>query len=261
METSAKWFSKMAYSVWILPQVDFYRIFWPYDPRIECHGTRDSLRKSAQPTVAVIDSQSMRTGLAKSVKGIDGGKKIKGIKRHLAVDLNGFPLTIFISRANVHDSKGAIGLAIDTACKYPTIRLLKADNGYRGPLVKNLKEGLLVELECVKSNFGTSEFKPISGRWVVERTLSWLESFRLLNSSHRQRDCDGSVCNVYVAVPLIQLHPEFITDIFILGCPWQKLPSPRPIVIHLRPLVSVTMQPHCSLTARTHLHDAWPPQR
>ncbi|WP_368049674.1 transposase, partial [Muribaculum intestinale] len=53
----------------------------------------------------------MRTGLDQSVKGIDGGKKINGIKRHLAVDLNGFPLTIFISRANVHDSKGAIGLA------------------------------------------------------------------------------------------------------------------------------------------------------
>ena len=74
----------------------------------------DSLRKSAQPTVAVIDSQSVRTGLAQSVKGIDGGKKIKGIKRHLAVDSNGFPLTIVISRANVHDSKGAIGLAIYT---------------------------------------------------------------------------------------------------------------------------------------------------
>lgn len=143
METSAKWFSKMAYRVWILPQVDFYRIFWPYDPRIECHGTRDSLRKSAQPTVAVIDSQSVRTGLDQSVKGIDGGKKIKGIKRHLAVDSNGFPLTIVISRANVHDSKGAIGLAIDTVCKYSTIRLLKADNGYRGPLVKTWKRDCL----------------------------------------------------------------------------------------------------------------------
>ena len=97
---------------------------------------RDSLRKSAQPTVAVIDSQSVCTGLAQSVKGIDGGKKIKGIKRHPAVDSNGFPLTIVISRANVHDSKGAIGLAIDTVCKYPTIRALKADNGYRGPFVK-----------------------------------------------------------------------------------------------------------------------------
>lgn len=147
---------------------------------------RDSQGKSKQPTVAVIDSQSIRTGLPHSVKGVDGGKKIKGIKRHLAVDSNGFPLTIITSRANVHDSKGAIGLVIDTVCKYPAIRLLKADNGYRGSLAKNLKEGLSVELECVKSNFGISEFKPIDGRWVVERTFSWLESFRRLNRNYEQ---------------------------------------------------------------------------
>ena len=104
----------------------------------------------------------------------------------LFVDSNGFPLGIVTSRANVHDSKGAIGLAIDTVCKYPVIRLLKADNGCRGPLVKNLREGQNVALECVKSNFGTSEFKPINGRWVVERTFSWLESFRRLNRNYEQ---------------------------------------------------------------------------
>ena len=147
---------------------------------------RDSQGKSSQPTVAVIDSQSVRSGLPQSEKGIDGGKKIKGIKRHLAVDSNGFPLSIVTSRANAHDSKVAIGLAIDTVCKYPAIRILKADNGYRGPLVKNLREGLNVALECVKSNFGTSEFKPINGRWVVERTFSWLESFRRLNRNYEQ---------------------------------------------------------------------------
>ncbi|MDE6486115.1 MAG: transposase [Muribaculaceae bacterium] len=76
--------------------------------------------------------------------------------------------------------------SIDVVCKYPTIRMLKADNGYRGPLVKNLMEGLNVALECVKSNFGTSEFKPINGRWVVERTFSWLGSFRRLNRNYEQ---------------------------------------------------------------------------
>ena len=111
---------------------------------------------------------------------------IKGIKRHLAVDSNGFSLTIVISRANIYNSKGAIGLAIDTACKCPTVRLLKTDNANRGPLVKNLKEGLSVELECMKSNFGTPEFKPISGRWVVERSFPWLESFRRLNRNYEQ---------------------------------------------------------------------------
>ena len=147
---------------------------------------RDSQGKSTQPTAAVIDSQSVRTGLAQSVKGVDGGKKIKGIKRQLAVDSNGFPLTIVTSAANVHDSKGGIGLVIETVSKYHTIRMLKADNGYRGSLVKHLEECLGVELECVKSYFGTSEFKPINGRWVVERTFSWLESFRRLSRNYEQ---------------------------------------------------------------------------
>lgn len=147
---------------------------------------RDNQGKSSQPTVAVIDSQSVRTGLSHSEKGVDRGKKIKGIKRHLAVDSNGFPLTVATSRANVHDSKVAIGLVIDTNCKYPSIKVLKADNGYRGSLATNLNEGLDVKLECVKSNFGTSEFKPIDGRWVVERTFSWLESFRRLNRNYEQ---------------------------------------------------------------------------
>ncbi|MDE7397745.1 MAG: transposase [Muribaculum sp.] len=43
-----------------------------------------------------------------------------------------------------------------------------------------------MELECVKSNFGTSEFKPIDYRWVVERSFSWLEAFRRLNRNYEQ---------------------------------------------------------------------------
>ena len=65
-------------------------------------------------------------------------------------------------------------------------------------------------------------------------------------SKHRKRSCNGSLRNVYVAVRLIQRHIQFITNICILSCPWQKLPSPRPIVMHLCPLVSVKMQLHCS---------------
>ncbi|MDE7381084.1 MAG: hypothetical protein K2N03_03020 [Muribaculaceae bacterium] len=52
--------------------------------------------------------------------------------------------------------------------------------------MKNLKESLYVELECVKSNFGTSEFKPIDGRWVVGRSFSWFEAFRRLNRNYEQ---------------------------------------------------------------------------
>lgn len=154
---------------------------------------RLSKDKSAKPSIAVIDSQSIRSGLSQSVKGVDGGKKIKGIKRHLAVDSTGYPLTLSISRANIHDSKGSIGLVADMICKFPTIRTIKADGGYRGTMVKLLKDTLSTELECVKSNFGTREFKPIGGRWVVERTFSWLESFRRLNRNYEQflHTCSG----------------------------------------------------------------------
>ncbi|MBD5170898.1 MAG: transposase [Bacteroidales bacterium] len=47
-----------------------------------------------------------------------------------------------------------------------------------------MKDGLNVKLEYVISNFDTSEFKPINGRWVVEWTFSWLESFRQLNRNY-----------------------------------------------------------------------------
>ncbi|MEF2643959.1 MAG: transposase [Paramuribaculum sp.] len=58
------------------------------------------------------------------------------------------------------------------------ISTAKADKGYAGPLTRVLSESSTVSLECVKSNFGTPEFIPIDGRWVVERTFPWLENYR-----------------------------------------------------------------------------------
>ena len=69
------------------------------------------------------------------------------------------------------------------------------------------------------------------------------------------------MCNVYVTVRIIHLKLKFITNITIFINPWHMLLSTRPIVTHLRPLVSVTMEPHRFLTVRTQLHNDWPPQR
>lgn len=131
--------------------------------------------RKARPTIAVIDSQSVRSAYAPSVKGVDGFKKVKGIKRQLAVDLDGRPLCIDITTANVYDSRGAKLLISKLHQLYPTISLIRADKGYRGMTTDNE-----IKIECVKSNFGTSEFVPLKKRWVVERTISWLESYRRL---------------------------------------------------------------------------------
>lgn len=141
---------------------------------------RSKSKRNKRPTVAVIDSQSVRSALPQSQKGIDGNKRIKGIKRQIAVDSQGLPLAVSTTSANIHDSKGASELLKNLAELYPTISLVKADNGYQGALKNIVDYSINLELRCVKSNFGTSDFVPLEGRWVVERSISWLENYRRL---------------------------------------------------------------------------------
>jgi len=141
-------------------------------------GTRARKGETPEPEVTVIDSRSVRSGLPHSEKGIDGNKRIKGIKEHLAVDNNGYPLTLQVTTANVHDSKAACPLMANLISDWTRISTDKADKGNAGPLTLALSESSSISLECVKSNSGTPEFIPIDGRWVVERTFAWPENYR-----------------------------------------------------------------------------------
>src|SRR5271167_1279733 len=60
-------------------------------------------------------------------RGIDGGKKIRGVEIHVAVDKYGIPLAIDVSPANRHDTKGIM----------PVLRTL-ADRGFQGPALGDL---------------------------------------------------------------------------------------------------------------------------
>lgn len=138
---------------------------------------RIQLGQFPSPVISIIDSESVRSCLAQSQKGIDGYKHVKGIKRQVAVDCNGYVLAMFATTANVHDSKGVKELISSLLATYKDIVLIKCDMGYIGIGSLLPKE---VELECVKSNSGTSGFIPAKGRWVVERTFSWMSSYRRL---------------------------------------------------------------------------------
>ncbi len=120
----------------------------------------------------IVDSQSAKSGLPQSRKGIDGNKRIKGIKRHIAVDSQGLPIGVVVTTANVHDSKAAFPLIGSLCVHHPYIKTIKADNGYRGKIVEDAKHALAIDMQCVKSNFGSSEFIPLEERWVVERTIA-----------------------------------------------------------------------------------------
>lgn len=67
---------------------------------------RKKLGKEAEPSVGILDSQSIKTADTGEAVGFDGGKKIKGRKRHLLVDTNGFPLALEVTGAGVGEREG-----------------------------------------------------------------------------------------------------------------------------------------------------------
>ncbi len=91
--------------------------------------------QNREPSLGIMDSQSVRWGNNRSLNGFDGNKKVKGIKRHVVVDKNGFLLAIMVIVANIHDSK-SVELLMRTLAYFLTpIKVILADGGYRGGII------------------------------------------------------------------------------------------------------------------------------
>lgn len=138
-------------------------------------------KQKPEPSLGIMDSQSVKWGNNCSLKGFDGNKKVKGIKRHMIVDKNGFLLAIMVTVANVHDSK-AVELLMRTLFYFLNpIKIILADGGYRGEIIEQVKNrfGYLIRV-VMRRDDKTTEFKPVSKRWIIERTFSWLENDRRL---------------------------------------------------------------------------------
>lgn len=130
--------------------------------------------------MAIVDAQSVKNTDTAREKGYDGGKKVAGIKRHIAVDTNGLPHGIEVTTANVTDRDGAIELT--KRCKEnlsDTTKML-VDGGYSGEkFASSIKKLIGATVEIVKRN-ELHKFKVIPKRWVVERSFAWLEKCRRL---------------------------------------------------------------------------------
>ncbi len=113
-------------------------------------------------------------------KGYDAGKKVSGIKRHIAVDTQGLPHAIAITTANVTDREGALGaFSLNREALSDVVNVL-ADGGYTGePFANEVRKILGATVEIAKRN-ELHTFAVIPKRWVVERSFAWLEKCKRL---------------------------------------------------------------------------------
>lgn len=136
--------------------------------------------RASLTSFCIVDAQSVKNTDTARNKGYDAGKKISGIKRHIAVDTQGLPHAIWVTPADVTDRTGALamlGRHKDTLSKVLNVM---ADAGYSGaPFAEGVRQLWGASVEIAKRN-EPHTFAVMPKRWVVERSFAWLEKCRRL---------------------------------------------------------------------------------
>jgi putative transposase len=161
--------------------------------------------KEHEPTAAIIDSQSVKGSRTSGLRGYDAGKKVKGTKRHLLVDTLGLLLCVVVHAANIQDRDGAKLVFARAKAKCARIRLVWADGGYAGKLIAWLWQCCGWVLAIVKRNELVKGWKLLPRRWVVERTISWLNGYRRLSRDYEYWP-ETSEAFIQIAMIHLMLH-------------------------------------------------------
>jgi putative transposase len=172
---------------------------------------RDQVRNKAgrkrSPRTAYLDSQSVKGGGAGGETGYDGGKKVKGRKRHLIVDSLGLILAVMVTGAGVSDPRGALDLVgLLPLHRLPRLRVIWADAAYAvGYLLGEVAEWGQYVLGIVRRPEGVKGWVHLPKRWVIERTFGWLLRFRRHGRDY-ERETGVSEAMILVSMISIMLH-------------------------------------------------------
>lgn len=132
-----------------------------------------------------------------------GEKKVKGRKRHIVTDTQGHLLHVKVHAANIHDTVSGCRVFEEALMKYPTLKGVCADAGYRKTM-KEFVENILKKVVEISARI-TPSWAIFAKRWIVERTFAWLGHFRRLSKDY-EITVGSAETNVMIAHSILLLR-------------------------------------------------------
>lgn len=175
------------------------------------HALRGQVRRQegrpSQPSLGILDSQSVRSVAGCRETGRDAGKRVKGRKRHMAVDILGLLIAILVTAASASDQSMIHPLAVAAKAASPRLKVLIGDTHYQGPMAARAARATQLTMEARARSDDRRGFVPIPIRWHVEQSFGWMNHWRELSKeyTHNPRSSEAWIQIGFIGLMLRRL--------------------------------------------------------